>query len=266
MDRSDHEVAILAARAGAAVIRGRFGSSFTRIQKSATDFATDVDLEAEGVIVGVLRAARPADTITGEESGVSGTLDPRRQWLVDPLCGTLNFAAQTPMFAVNVALLSGADALAAACADPLANEIFWTDGGTAYLRVRDGDERLLPSAQSHLIDVNLDGPYPNAPSFSAGRLLSSSRFSDRFLPRVCSTTLALTWVAAGRRAGYVTDGDLLGSVHFAAGIALCRAARCVMTNLQGGPVHSGIGGLIAAADEQTHAALVEVIAAQFASG
>ena len=56
-------------------------------------------------------------------------------------------------------------------------------------------------------------------------LLAHPGFIQRFRPRVVSTTLALAWVAAGKRAGYVTDGgDLTESVHFAAGIALCKAA------------------------------------------
>ena len=71
-----------------------------------------------------------------------------------------------------------------------------------------------------------------------------------------STTLALAWVASGQRAAYVTDGDLDGSVHFTAGIALCLAAGCVVTNLDRGPLHTGIGGLVAAADAATHDALV----------
>jgi hypothetical protein len=36
---------------------------------------------------------------------------------------------------------------------------------------------------------------------------SDPRFQERFRPRVLSTTLALTWVAAGRRAAYVTEGQ-----------------------------------------------------------
>ena len=83
-------------------------------------------------------------------------------------------------------------------------------------------------------------------------------------PRVLSTTLALTWVAAGRRAGYLTDGYLRDSVHFSSGIALCQAAGCVITGLQGQPLHTGVGGLVVAADGQTHAALIEIIDHQFA--
>jgi myo-inositol-1(or 4)-monophosphatase len=110
-----------------------------------------------------------------------------------------------------------------------------------------------------LVDVNLDPPFPNAPGFRAVRLLADEVFTARFRPRVVSTTLALAWVAAGRRAAYVTDGHLIDSVHFTAGIALCRAAGCTVTGIHGQPLHTGAGGLIAAADCQTHAALLDMI-------
>lgn len=86
-------------------------------------------------------------------------------------------------------------------------------------------------------------------------LLADDEFSTRFGARVVSTSLALAWVASGQRAAYVTDGHLDDSVHFTAGIALCVAAGCEVTNLEGGPIHTGVGGLIAAADTATHEAL-----------
>jgi myo-inositol-1(or 4)-monophosphatase len=91
---TDAEVAVAAARAGAAVVRGLSGSPVARFGKPGGDFATDADLRAERAIVAVIRAARPADAVTGEEGGSSGAGDARRRWLVDPLCGTLNYAAR----------------------------------------------------------------------------------------------------------------------------------------------------------------------------
>jgi len=132
---TDAEVAVAAARAGAAVLRAMFGSALARYDKSGGDFATAADLEAEKAITEVIQAARPADAITGEESGSTGADGAERRWLVDPLCGTLN----------------------------------------------------------------------------------------------------------------------------AAGIALCRAAGCTVTGIHGEPLRTGAGGLVAAADRQTHAALLEMI-------
>jgi myo-inositol-1(or 4)-monophosphatase len=97
-------------------------------------------------------------------------------------------------------------------------------------------------------------------------LLTDDGFAEHFRPRVMSTTLAVAWVAAGRRAAYVGDGHPRDSVHFAAGIALCRAAGCVVTGIDGRPVHTGIGGLVVAADQASHARLLALVRRQLDAG
>lgn len=259
---SDRDLVIEAAEAGAAVVRSHYGTSLTRFEKSGGDFATTADINAERAILDVLRTARPDDVVLGEESGRTGIGGNGRMWLVDPLCGTLNYAVRTMLVSVNVALRSGTRVVVAASADPFSNEVFWTDGAGSNVRHGGVDERLVPSAESRLVDVNLDPPFPNERVFRAARLLADKRFVEQFRPRVVSTTLAVAWVAAGRRAAYVTDGHLHDSVHFVAGIALCRAAGCVVTGLDGQPLGTGTGGLVVAADEQTHAALLTLVANQ----
>jgi myo-inositol-1(or 4)-monophosphatase len=48
-------------------------------------------------------------------------------------------------------------------------------------------------------------------------------------------------------------------VHFAAGIALCRAAGCVVTGIDGAPLGQTCRGLVVAADEETHGLLMSMI-------
>lgn len=261
---SDVDLAIAASQAGAAVVRTKYGGPLVRIEKSPFGFATDADVQAEQAILDVLRTARPADGLVGEESGTTHAAAAGRCWLIDPLCGTLNYAARTPLVAVNVALRVADQITVAAVTDPFSDETMWTDGTRAYVRSHGHDEQLRPSPDSALVDVNLDGPFPNADHFGAVSVLAEPAFAELFRPRVCSTTLALAWVAAGRRAAYLTDGHLLDSVHFASGIALCQAAGCIVTNLRGQTLHSGVGGLLAAADEPTHTALLAIVNRQFA--
>ncbi|MGI5473100.1 inositol monophosphatase family protein [Streptomyces sp. CA-132043] len=256
----DAAVAIAGARAGADVVRSMYGQRLNRIDKGAGDFATAADVAAERAILGVIRAARPDDAVLGEEGGQQGAAAAVRQWLVDPLCGTLNYAVGNMLVAVNVALRDGA----AAVADPFSGEVFFTDGETARVRHDGADDALLtPTSATRLVDVNLDPPFPSAPGFRAVDLLAHPEFVKRFRPRVVSTTLALAWVAAGKRAAYVTDGgDLSSSVHFAAGIALCRAAGCVVTGFDGAPIGETGRGLVVAADDETHGLLMSMMRSQ----
>lgn len=116
----DCHVAIVAAEAGAAILRSKYGESLTRIEKSPSDFATAADLDAEKAILDVLRASRPDDAVLGEETGYTGPAFADRTWLVDPLCGTVNYAARTTLVAVNLALRTGSDIKVAVSADPFA--------------------------------------------------------------------------------------------------------------------------------------------------
>lgn len=257
-DPTDVEVALAAAAAGADAVRSRYGADIAQLAKSPTDFATEADLAAEDAIHRVIAAARPHDGFEGEETGTSAGSSDRR-WLVDPLCGTLNFAAATPLAALNVALETPSGVTAAVSADPISDEFFWTDGLGAWVRHGDTDRPLQPSPRSLIVDVNCDGK--GGAAFVGAQLIADQAFRDVFAPRVLSTTLAVAWVAAGRRAAYVTDGHLEGSVHFAAGIAICQAAGCVVTDFAGDPVHTG-RGLIAAADRSTHRQLVELVRRQ----
>ncbi|UUZ61753.1 inositol monophosphatase family protein [Nocardioides sp. B-3] len=252
---TDVEVALAAAEAGARIVRAAYGTGLTGHAKSGLDFATNADLDAERAILEFIRVARPGDACVGEESGTGGGPGSRR-WLVDPLCGTLNFAAQTPLVAVNVALVEGPDVLVGVSADPISGETFWTDGHGAFVRLDGADVGVSPSARSLLVDVNCDGPAGRP--FLGPQLLADPAFRTMFGPRVLSTTLAVAWVAAGRRAAYVTDGSLVDNVHFAAGIGLSRAAGCVVSDPAGEELNAG-SGLVVAADRGVHDRLIEII-------
>ena len=218
---SDGEVAIRAAAAGAVVARSRYGTESRRVAQSGVDFTTEADVESERAIRAVLSELRPGDAIVGEELGASG--ESTRRWLVDPICGTMNFAAGLPVFAVNVALEIDGITRAAAVTDPVGGHMFWTDGITAWLRNDGVDTRLTPTSASRLVTVNLESSYSNG---VGARLLVDETVRSRFSPRCLSSTLALAWVATGQQAGYVTGGDLRSSVHWAAGIATLPGRRC----------------------------------------
>jgi myo-inositol-1(or 4)-monophosphatase len=79
---------------------------------------------------------------------------------------------------------------------------------------------------------------------------------------VVSSSLALTWVATGQRAAYITDGDVRGSVHFSAGLMVCQAAGCTITDLRGLPWGTAPDGVIVAADSHTHSTVLAIVSAK----
>ena len=259
---NDVELAIAVVGEGAEVVRRQFGTALERIEKGAGDYATTADIEAEEVMLKVLRRERPDDAVLGEELGRRGASDGSRVWLIDPLCGTLNYGARMRIVAVNAALSMSGRLLVGAVADPFAGDVFWSDGRLAYVRASSLDAVVRPSASSRLVDLNFDPPFPSAPAFRAVMLAADEEFVADFKPRVVSSSLALTWVATGQRAAYITDGDVRDSVHFAAGLAICEAAGCSVSDLHGRTSGQGPDGLIVAADHQTHAALARLVRKQ----
>jgi len=256
---NDTDLAIAAVEEGARIVRRCFGTTLQRLDKGAGDFATNADIESETAMLVLLQRERPQDAILGEESGRTGARNGLRTWLIDPLCGTLNYAAKMRVAAVNAALRVGGEFIAAAVADPFNEDIFWTDSASAFVRAEGRDRRTAPSSHSNLVDLNFDPPFPNAAEFRAVTLAADPEFVAVFRPRVLSTSMALTWVATGQRAAYISDGDVRDSVHFAAGVAICKAAGCPVTDLRGDAVGNAATGLVAAADYETHRVLMSLI-------
>jgi myo-inositol-1(or 4)-monophosphatase len=107
--------------AGGIALELRGGPAGTKL--GATDVVTEADRRAEAALVEVLRAERPDDAITGEEGAAVGAAGGRR-WLLDPVDGTLNYAAGLPTWCAAVALVDEHGGLASAVYDPTHDELY----------------------------------------------------------------------------------------------------------------------------------------------
>lgn len=79
-----------------------------------TDLVTVADIEAEIALTDILRDYLPGSLVVGEEAVSKGAIgiDTLRAhdgpiWIIDPVDGTSNFAAGTPLFGCMVALVKG---------------------------------------------------------------------------------------------------------------------------------------------------------------
>lgn len=126
----DTAVAALIRDVAATVILPRFQrlAASEVMEKSPGDLVTVADREAEARLTEGLAALIPGARVVGEEASAANPalldrLDEGTLWLVDPLDGTLNFAAGTPPFAVMVALLDRGERQAAWIFDPVAGRM-----------------------------------------------------------------------------------------------------------------------------------------------
>lgn len=121
------------ARAAGALLMQR-PDSFTFTEKSsAVDFATQMDQQAESLIVKSLLAARPDDGIIAEE----GAAQPSKSgitWVIDPLDGTVNYLYGLPGWNISIAAKNQEGVIAGVVFAPTINSLWKArKGGGAYL-------------------------------------------------------------------------------------------------------------------------------------
>lgn len=121
-----------------------------RTKSGPLDPVTVADEAAERALTAGLMALFPGDDVLGEEAVAAGTVSldrlqaPGRVWVVDPIDGTANFAAELPLFGVMVALIEADAILAGFIHDPFGEDTaFALAGGGAWLVAADGARRRL---------------------------------------------------------------------------------------------------------------------------
>lgn len=202
------------------------------VSKRGDDFATNVDLAIERQVVDALVSATGI-LVHGEEFG-GADLDSEWVWVLDPVDGTFNYAAGSPMAAILLGLLHDGDPVAGLTWLPFMNE--------RYAAVAGGPVMNNGVPQPPLARTDLTASIIGVGTFNAD---SRGRFPGRYrvavleeLSRVSSRMRMHG--ATGIDLAYVADGVLGGSISFgdhvwdhAAGVALVRAAGGVVTNLAG---------------------------------
>lgn len=101
---SDLRLANRLADAAAEAIRPLFRAEFSYESKGDASPVTEADRAAEAAMRRILDSELPTDGIIGEEYGTERP-DASRQWVLDPIDGTVSFMAGRPIFGTLIALL-----------------------------------------------------------------------------------------------------------------------------------------------------------------
>ncbi len=106
--RKEAEIAIRAARQAGDLLYQNIHRVHQVHHKGATNLVSEMDHQAEALILHTLAAAFPLDGFLTEESPqVAG--DGQRLWVIDPLDGTTNYIHAYPMFCVSIALVESGE-------------------------------------------------------------------------------------------------------------------------------------------------------------
>ncbi len=93
------------------------------MHKTKADLVTEADLEAEKMIISMIRKRHPDHSFLAEEGGESGERSDYL-WVIDPLDGTNNFAYGLPLFGVSIALLKNKEPVLGVINIPSFNQLF----------------------------------------------------------------------------------------------------------------------------------------------
>lgn len=248
-DETALEIAIEAARRGGKAAVARLGTPGYLRWKGQRDLVTEASLEVQEQIVSVLQDKCPGDAILAEEGPEDEPLavDAARLWIVDPICGSLNFAQGIPFFAVSVALRVNGLLRIGAVYDPMRDEMF---------SARFGETTTLNGKPIAVLTVALGPEFweqawvscdlPHSGPRLKEALQTFSLVSNEVLHHVVlgSPALALCYVAAGRLHAYWNLDAQPWDVA-AAGVILNQAGGLI-TDADGGSWLHTDGSYVAA--------------------
>jgi myo-inositol-1(or 4)-monophosphatase len=125
-DQQALEVAVRAAREGGKIALARLGDPRYLRWKGHRDVVTGASIEVQDVILAIIRSEFPDHGILAEEGPEDEVMsvDAEHLWIVDPICGSLNFAQGIPYFAVSIALRSQGSIRVGVVYDPCRDELF----------------------------------------------------------------------------------------------------------------------------------------------
>lgn len=212
-------------------------------KKDHNDFVSEVDRQAEFIIVKALQRAYPDHAFFGEESGKTGG-DSEYEWIIDPLDGTTNFLYGIPQYSVSIALKHKGRLTVGVVYDPLRDETFAAargDGATLNGRRIRVSERT--SMQSALLGTGI--PFRANQNLDLYLQTMKALLPDTAgVRRPGSAALDLAWVACGRFDGFWEFG--LHEWDMAAGVLLVQEAGGLVSDPKGGNTHMNTGDVVAA--------------------
>lgn len=234
-----------------------------RTKSGPLDPVTVADEAAEQALKAGLNCLFPADDVIGEEAVSSGAAslerlrEPGRVWILDPIDGTANFAAELPLFGVMAALVEADEILASFIYDPFGDDCAVAlRGQGAWMIAADGTRRQLRVAPPVLVDEMVAGAI-------SWRFMPEPRKS-LVLQRLSKLASVTDYRCAAHQYRLLAGGYCHTSLYqklmpwdHAAGVLLHREAGGYAKSFDGSAYRPSVtdGGLLLAPDETSWNAL-----------
>lgn len=251
-------VARLAARQAAKILRTYYRQKVKISFKGAVDLVTEADLKSQATIVRTISKAFPEHQILAEEEefghnrSLNGPI-----WIIDPLDGTTNFAHRFPMFAISIAFRDKGKTRFGLIYHPLLNELFIAHRGKG---ARLNGKKIHVAQKISLSNSLLATGFPYDRRTSQNNnldLFCHFELTAQCVRRAGAATLDLAYLACGRLDGFWEPG--LAPWDIAAGSLLVEEAGGVVTDYSGNPIHDLWCKEIVAGNPKIHSQIVTSI-------
>lgn len=243
------ELATRAAFRGGRLAVARSGDPGYLQWKGHRDVVSGASYEVQGQIVSVLQQGAPGDAILAEEGDEDEPLsvDASRLWIVDPICGSLNFVRGIPFFAISIALRVDRQLRVGVVHDPVRDETFAAHaGGQATLNGRPINVATVALGPEFWEQAWVGTDLPHSGPRRRTALKVFDVVADEVLAQsvMGSPALGLAYVAASRLHAYWTLDAKPWDV--AAGIVIVQQAGGLVTDADSGPWLHSDGSYVAA--------------------
>jgi len=197
--------------------------------KSKQDILTIADTEVEEFLINEIESAFPGHGILAEESGShKGKSD--YLWVIDPIDGTVNYAAGLPYFAISIGLAYKKEPILGVVFDPYRNELMYAEKGKgAYIN----GKRMRVGSETELINCVIATDLGHEESKQIVRRVKTLLPVTRAVRIMGSASRGLVDVALNRFQAYVHNDIQPWDV--AAAYIIIKEAGGELTNFKGKP-------------------------------
>ena len=200
--------------------------------KELNDIVTDVDIYMESKIIEKIKEIFPENSIYSEEKGeLIG--ESEYTWFIDPIDGTINFAAGIPLFSTSIALKKNDETIFGLVIDYNQNDVYYAfKGQGAYCNDKQLKVSTTDKLNNSILSFCLTSHYSNEHIKDVLYVEEKLASKVRGLRLIVSGAIELCWCASGKIDGVINVKPSIG-LSSAAGKLFVEEAGGKITNLVG---------------------------------
>ncbi len=209
--------------------------------KQGLDIVTEADYRIQRCIVDIIKRRHPEHGVLAEESADQQTGE--HLWVIDPIDGTINFAAGSPLYSVSIAYQHHGLTRCGLVLLPALKKRYHAEAGVGSFRGRTSLRTSTRPLEESVISVGLTSHYTEAETEATLAIIRALSQRVRGVRIFVAEALELSWIAEGAMDGHLTvKADPYSA---AAGALLVREAGGVVTDMAGADVTNESQSIVA---------------------